>query len=350
MKKLRQAMAKLPRSVLSGSAVLVFATIGTVLVVSSKAATPTVHYEAEAGTRSGNASVVGDNDASDGSAVKFGVASESCPSVGAGGFPLPDLTGWPTSCNTGPRYANTSTSASMTTSYDGQVIERVLINGSLDIRHNNVTVRDVRVVGTGPYAIDIGQDTTPCPNNINIEYIEVDMANVNSNVLPIYQRCGGNHTFDHIKVHNCSRGMQVIGGGVTVTNSYIYCHRTWPGDHRTAISSHGGSYFTVRHNTFMCVGENCSSSANMYSDYAPMSNYLFEDNLLAGGTICLRGGETHTYATETHDIRVLNNRFSNIYSPTCGIYQAFAQFDEAAPGNVRSGNKYLETGLPIEGE
>lgn len=100
----------------------------------------------------------------------------------------------------------------------------------------------------------------------------------------------------------------------------------------------------------MCVGSNCSSSANMYSDYAPMANYLFEDNLLAGGTICLRGGETHTYAAETHDIHVLNNRFSQTYNPKCGVYQAFAQFDEAAPGNIRSGNVYHETGLPIEGE
>lgn len=68
-------MAKVPRSVLSGIAILVFATIGTILLISSKAATPTANYEVEAGALSGSVIAASDTGASGSSAVKFGTAS-----------------------------------------------------------------------------------------------------------------------------------------------------------------------------------------------------------------------------------------------------------------------------------
>ncbi len=54
---------------------LAFGTIGTILLVSSHAATSTANYEAESGTRSGSASIVSDSGASGSSAVKFAAAS-----------------------------------------------------------------------------------------------------------------------------------------------------------------------------------------------------------------------------------------------------------------------------------
>lgn len=269
--------------------------------------------------------------------------------TGQGGYPLPNLVGYANDCNTGPRYACTTTQGTLVTSYHGQVIDRVCINGSLEIRHNNVTVRDVLVMGTGTYAIDIGQDTAVCPSNLRIEYTEVNMTNAADIDWGIYQRCAGGHVFDHIKVMYAGRGIMTYGN-LTINQSYVYSNRTQPDAHRTAFSTHGGSNFTLTGNTLICVNTGCSSSLNIYSDYAPATNILIQDNVLAGGSICLRGGETHAYATQTHDIRVLNNRFSTIYAPQCGTLQAFAQFDESAPGNVRSGNVWHESGLPITGE
>ncbi len=51
--------------------IVAFAVVGTVLLVSSRAATPVAKFEVEAGTRSGNTSLVSDGSASGGSAVKF---------------------------------------------------------------------------------------------------------------------------------------------------------------------------------------------------------------------------------------------------------------------------------------
>jgi hypothetical protein len=54
---------------------VVFALVGVLLIVMTRAATPTVNFEAESGNRSGNATVISDPTASAGSAVKFGAPS-----------------------------------------------------------------------------------------------------------------------------------------------------------------------------------------------------------------------------------------------------------------------------------
>lgn len=64
----------MPRSVMVGAGVLVFAAVCTVLLVSSKASTPTANVEAENGTVTSPATKVADTGASGGSAVKFNAA------------------------------------------------------------------------------------------------------------------------------------------------------------------------------------------------------------------------------------------------------------------------------------
>lgn len=59
-----------------------FAVVGAALLVVSKAATNTASYEAEAGTRSGNASLLSDSGASGGSALQFGGADASSQPAG----------------------------------------------------------------------------------------------------------------------------------------------------------------------------------------------------------------------------------------------------------------------------
>jgi hypothetical protein len=270
---------------------------------------------------------------------------------GSGAPKIPVDTGnYPSYESTGPRVAPAGVSDSITTTHDGQIIEGLTVNGSIDIRHSDVVVRDVVVMGTTNYAIHIGKDTTPCPTGVLIEYTEVNMIGAPADAsMPLYARCGdGSVTLDHLRIYNTGRPVRAAGNFV-MTNSWVYSARTFADAHRSAISTHGGSNFVVIHNTFICELDGCSSAVNMYSDDAPVTNYLFLDNLVAGGTICLRGGETHEYPDETHDIRIINNRFSTVYNPQCGQYQAIAQFDEGAPGNVRYGNVFHESGQPVPG-
>ncbi|TAH33657.1 right-handed parallel beta-helix repeat-containing protein [Candidatus Saccharibacteria bacterium] len=76
VRKLQRTVTESPR-VVAGLAVLIFAAIGTVLLVSSHAATPTASYEAESGALSGNASLLGDASASGSSSVKFSSTAQT---------------------------------------------------------------------------------------------------------------------------------------------------------------------------------------------------------------------------------------------------------------------------------
>lgn len=311
--------------------------------------------ETETGTRAGNVAAVSDTSSSGGGAIKFGETTEACMTTGPGGYALPNLEGYTNACNTGVRHVCTSThNGDFITSSDGQTIQSLCINGALVINHNNVTVRDVRIAPTSPqlYLLDIGKNAATCPTGLNIEYTEVDNSGVGNLDWGMYQRCTpatGVHRFDHVKIENIGRGA-LIEGNIVITNMYIYAQYDAPEAHRTALSSHGGDNFNVSNSSFICVNTNCSSSVNMYSDYAPITNYTLENNVLSGGSICLRAGSSHQYGAQTHDIKILNNRFSTVYAPECGTLQAFAFFDAAAPGNVRSGNVWHETSQPLPGE
>lgn len=105
----------------------------------------------------------------------------------------------------------------------------------------------------------------------------------------------------------------------------------------------------LTNNTFILVNTGCSSAVSICSRLAPATGVLIEGNVIAGGAICLRGGETHEYAKQTRDIRVVGNRFSTRYAPECGAQQALAQFDDSGTGNLRSANVWHESGLPLNG-
>lgn len=303
------------------------------------------NVETESGIVGGNAMAAADATASGNGIIRFGATDTAeCGSIGPGGYPLPNLTGYSNACNTGPRYECTDTVGPITTTSNGQVIEGICTT-RIDVQHDNVTIRDTLIMSTGTYALDIGEDIEEdCPTNLLVEYSEINMANAGNIDWAVYQRCigaTGVHTFDHVTVQNSGR-LMMMEGGIVITNSYFYSYRTTPTAHRTALSTHGGDNYTVTGNTFICYEDGCSSSVNMYSDYAPVTNYLFQGNVLSGGTICLRAGNSHTYAADAHDIRVINNRFSAVYNPECGCNQAFGAWDPAKPGNEESGNVWHE--------
>ena len=118
---------------------------------------------------------------------------------------------YPTFASTGPRYAPTATSGSISTTHDGQVIERLTVNGQIEILHNNVIVRDVVVMGTGRYSIYIAENSGRCPTDILIEFTEIDMANAPpEETIPLYQKCDGSLVADHLRVHNMGRAVSAF--------------------------------------------------------------------------------------------------------------------------------------------
>lgn len=256
---------------------------------------------------------------------------------------------WPTPETTGPRYPSQTTTGSLSSSEAGQVIERTTVNGRLTVRHDNVTVRDVLVNGTGTYMIHVvAKADGTCPVNVKFEYVEIDGANAAENHIPLYApKCG--YTFDHGYIHNVGRSSRIVND-TTITNSYVYSSRTGDsGAHRGGIGINGGSNNALINNVVKCSGAGCSGALPMYGDFAPVENYLIQHNLLATtGSYCAYGGSLKSKPyPHGSNIRFIDNHFSTEFYDTCGRYGPIAGFDNNVRGNEFTGNVWHETGQPL---
>lgn len=256
---------------------------------------------------------------------------------------------WPTPRSTGPRTAPTRTSGSLTSSRTGQVISGLTVNGRLTIRHDNVTVRDVIVNGTGTYMLQVLRTASGrCPTNVRIEYTEINGANASESDIPLYSpHCG--YIFDHGHIHNVGRSSRLVNN-TTISNSYIFSDRTGSsGSHRGAVGINGGSNNRIVNNVLMCQGTGCSAAIPMYGDFGPVDGLLVQHNLLATtGSYCAYGGsiDSKPYPNGSY-IRFINNHFSTKYFNTCGRYGPISGFENGVRGNVWSGNIWHESGRAL---
>lgn len=256
---------------------------------------------------------------------------------------------FPTAESTGPRTAPASTTDGLSSSADGEIISGVIVNGRLTIRHDNVTVRDVRVNGTGPYMIQVVEKADgACPINARIEYTEIDGSNAAEDDVPLFSpQCG--YIFDHGYIHNVGRTSRLVKD-TTISNSYIRSNRTGDsGAHRGAVGTNGGSNNRIINNVLICEGTGCSAAIPMYGDFAPVDGLLVQRNLLATtGSYCAYGGSL-SGKTYPHgaNIRFVDNHFSTQFFATCGSSGPLSGFEDGVRGNTWSGNVWHETGAPV---
>jgi hypothetical protein len=257
------------------------------------------------------------------------------------------VSGFPTPATTGPRSSATATQGSISTSTNGQVIERLTVNGQVTIQHDNVTVRDVTVMGTGTYMIYIRPKANgQCPTNVQIEYVEINGQNAPASAIAVYG-AGCGFTFDHGEIRNTGKGLRLTNNA-TVSNSYVYTARTWDGAHRTAIGNNGGSNLRVINNALYCELTGCSSAVSFYGDFAQVDNVLIQGNLMSTtGRYCIHGGSVSSkpYPDGTN-VRILDNHFSTSLGARCGVSGPVTSFDDGVRGNQFSGNIWHETGQP----
>jgi len=260
---------------------------------------------------------------------------------------------WPTPETTGPRYAPTrSVTGGYESSRDGEVIERLEVDGRLTITHDNVTVRDVTVNGTGTYMIQVKEGADgKCPQNVRFEHVEIDGAKAAENDIPLYSPdCG--YTFDHGYIHNVGRSSRVVHD-TTISNSYIFSNRTGDsGAHRGGVGNNGGTNNVLLNNVIKCEGTGCSAALPMYGDFNTVDGYRIEHNLLATtGSYCAYGGSLSGKPySEGRNIQFINNHFSTEYFGTCGRYGPITGFDDGVRGNVWTGNVWHETGEPVSAD
>jgi hypothetical protein len=228
--------------------VVAFATIGTILLLLTRAATPTAHFETESANLSGNATIVSDTQASGGQALQFNApttpppsGSSRCPAFPA--FPDANCTG------TLPNITRTN-SGSITTSQPGQVIQNVNVTGSIQVNHDNVIIRNVRVSQPGGVAIAI----TPGATGTLIEDCELNGTGSPTSDEAVQYT---NYTIRRCNIYGFGEGPR-MNGNVTIEDNYMhdfvdYSHLD---AHQDGVQTTSGSNMTVRHNTIIMDVEN----------------------------------------------------------------------------------------------
>ncbi|TAH34231.1 hypothetical protein EYC59_03010 [Candidatus Saccharibacteria bacterium] len=273
--ELRHVVGKLPRrSLVTIAGVVTFAVVGTVLLVGSHAATPTASFEPEAGTRSGNASIVSDSGASGSSAVKFSATSggtSTCPYR----FPTPSCVGLPAGWTSTATYTS-----DRIISADNAVVENITMDGAvLYITGDNVTVRKVKFThGAGISternnycaANTVIEDSTFTPDGVDWLAPGID-ATIQT----------GGYTARRIYMDGVYEALRVGGrglsgspcGSTTIEKSYIrasypvQCPSTpgwdWHGD---GLQFYDGQYSTIT-DTVINLDElypNCAGTAPLF--------------------------------------------------------------------------------------
>jgi hypothetical protein len=224
-------------------------------------------------------------------------------------------------------------SGSVSTAFDGQVIQNLDIQGSIQVNHDNVTIRNVRVRQPGGMAITVLHKT-----GLVVEDCELDGTGNTDGTSAIGHH---NYTMRRCNVHHFGEGPRV-NGGVILEDNYFHSFTNFvpQGAHQDCVQVTSGYDITIRHNSCL-IGVDGANAAIMIGSYSG-GNILVENNLLGGGGYTAYCGSVNGYT----NVRYLNNRFSTVYYPRGGYWGPFLQCETA----TLSGNVWHDgpnAGLPV---
>jgi hypothetical protein len=264
--------------------------------------------------------------------------STASPTTGCA--PVPSRCGYPDASNTGVSAGAPlrTVSGGVRITQDGTVFENAIV-GSIDIEADNVTIRNVRVTGTGE-GWGIGMRAT---KNTTIENVEIlpDGPRLLVGIKDVTGTSSGTH-IRKTEIARTTTGIQVHEG--LIEDNYIHDMGFKQGDHLNGTTSNGSTVpMTIRHNTiFNQYGQ--TDAVSLFQDFGPEGNRTITDNLLAGGGYTIYAGGQGP--TPTFNIKITNNRISRIFFPNGGSYGPLAKWENGT-GNEWSGNIWDDTGAPV---
>jgi hypothetical protein len=339
----------------AGIFALTFAVVGAVILFATHAAGFTTSFEAENSTKNSPAATVSDAGASGGSALKFAKAGTgSCP--GTPGRPDgtdPWGTCWPGPLTTGVPTGTTLTNVpGQATSGSGWTWDSA--NNLVDVTTNNAVVPALNI--TGDLLIS-ASGVTVKNSKINGQVLVSDNTTHSLTLQDSEVICPGrgtgvseaNVTARRINVHNCENGFDV-NQNIDVQDSYLHGQAVLGHPDGLQFAQHyengqvvpGALNVTIVHNTDFGHDDTTSSSEGSFGTSGIITNpsgdtnILIQHNLFAGGayTVYCPTGATTNY-------RLLDNRFSNIFTGRVGYFGPTVSCDT---GEIVSGNVYNESG------
>jgi hypothetical protein len=136
-------------------------------------------------------------------------------------------------------------------------------------------------------------------------------------------------------IWHTATGVQ-MGAGL-IADNYIHDVGYKSGDHVNGITVNGSAIpLTIKHNTVF-VNFNQTDAISLFEDFGVEANKVIKNNLVAGGSYTIYGGQNNG-GPQTYNIRIVNNRFSRRFYSEGGQFGPAAYFSASGPGNVWSGN------------
>lgn len=231
----------------------------------------------------------------------------------------PSLGGYPDATNTGvPVGVTLTNSGPLNITTNGAVIQNLnIVNGSIAVNANNVTIRNCRITTYDYYPIE----------NMGTGLVVEDCEITGTADAVTAAISFGNYTARRCNVSGSADGFKA-NSNVVIEDCYIHGLRVTQNSHNDGIQSTGGSNVTVRHNT---IDTNTAGVAIQFG--SSDTGWLVTNNLVRANGWAFNGGSGTSNCTFT------NNRFARV----AGWYGPVSL---GGSGNTWSGNIYDDTGNP----
>jgi hypothetical protein len=236
--------------------------------------------------------------------------------------PQPSACGFPDATNTGvPAGTGLAViNGNLSISQVDAVVEGKDIRGCVEVKAPHVTIRRSKVTCTDFIAITSFAESYR-GGGLLVEDVEIDCKRTNGTGIGSY-----GFTARRLHIHGCENGFD-IDNTATVVDSYIHDLYEGATGHADGIQLAGGAHIVISHNTIFNPG----GTSAIISHPTANSDVLVTGNLLGGGAYTLYCPRDSSTA-----YRVLDNRFSTLFSAKGGEYGPWSDCDKAAEvrGNV----------------
>jgi len=265
------------------------------------------------------------------------------PTYTVAGFPAANNTGYPQGLagDTRQKVTLTAYTGPMTITVAGTVIDGKDINGHLEIKAKNVTIRNSRIRVANVQAVTATDDNA----NLKIEDTEIDgqLKDASTGGIALIGRTG--FTLLRVNAHGSGDILRIDGRG-TVQDSWLHDPGgTGSAQHNDVIQSTNAVQIRILHNRL----ENQHTQTScilLKADIGPISDVVVDANLMNGGGYSFYWYDANYKITNG---KVTNNKFMRQsgggFWPKGGYYgtQAF----QASTMPAWSDNTWNDTGAAI---
>jgi polygalacturonase len=209
------------------------------------------------------------------------------------------------------------------------VFENVDLSGTVQVRANGVTIRNVRITSNDYWPLRsvsgtglVIEDVTVVAGPKSQAGIAVDDA-----------------TIRRVDVSGGPDGLK-LGSNVVLEASYIHDLAVFSGSHNDGVELSGTTNIRIIGNTILNQADQ-TSALFIGGNSSPTSDITVASNLFAGGGYTVYGPEGDPGVGPSSDVVVTNNRFSTRFYAKGGYFGPLAHW-ESGNGNQWSGNAWVD--------